>query len=446
MSKYIQPSVKILHNTPTNLGYELWCESRETITKYNSDGSFWLGTELIIPDNNDHIDRDHYKQLFETTIRKSDKDSFKVRTQSNYFDRISKMSLQYNNFPYFVFEVNGSILFRDVLYNINKASQWAVSLRFVHSVFTDFDPQNYKVSAEYEGVDIWEDQLEVFLKGVQDDMTTDNNRLKMPCSIHSKYWVGMNLKTLLGFIPMLKNEMPFFYEVYGKLFEDALMEYYPNIKNYYSERNDPSIYQYFSRDEDFKEGYQEVDDLVIFKMRMGPLLFSQFIRQSDVIVKGFYNELKHSDPNDFLTNKLFSSQTPYNITLICDKAKWNENIKKRSCWFSMSGKNDINSWSRVLDVVLKDINLDQFKELLPCIWEGNKCTTCPFFDDVKFRIEGLEVKNLPCGLCTNDLEVTKKRHLNDQTILSENYVLLAEAQNASHPNYSLYNELIKNEI
>lgn len=413
--KYINPSVKVYDWTNPTSGHELWLASRKNIISHNEEGKMVVGTEVI-------------------------------EDQRNYFDRIMRQGLQYQNFPTFVLELNGSVLFRDILFNINKIAQWAVSLRFVNSVTEDFSEGFYPISSEYKDVEIYEKAFDRYMESIANDKTTDVNRQTMPYSVSSTYWISMNLKTAIGFLSMLKIKMPFLFETYGtkmieaingifncegnELLEEEPSTYNFDLTNYLVPYIDDSIAQYFDNNHDtFEDKYIEVEDMVILKKEMGPLLFSQFLRQSDVIIKGFYNLVEHKTKEEFLSN-LITAETPIKVTYIAPKNKFLRTVSNRTCWFSQSSKYDINSWSIVLDIVLKNVNsLKDFTDLLPCQFKDNgdgtfKLCQCKYKEDVIFRNQGLEKRNLPCSILSNNLETALDRDNFDKTKLSSLYVSL----------------------
>ena len=129
------------------------------------------------------------------------------------------MNLQFNNMPQYIFEIEGSCLFRDLLFNINKTSMWAESNRYLFSILPDseiFNEEHYHISSEYKGIKEWEEQFDSYMNKIKEDPITDNNRPEMPYSISSFFWWGCNYKTLINLLSMLKLKMPFFYNVYGK--------------------------------------------------------------------------------------------------------------------------------------------------------------------------------------------------------------------------------------
>lgn len=392
----IKPSVKVLRRGYVLEAYDLWLKSRAAVVKRDKD-SLTVGNE-IIPNSE----------------------------ESAYIDRIMKMGLQYTNFPEFTFEIQGSTIFRDILFTLNECAQWATSLRFVNSTYEGFNENNYPVSEEYAGIPEWDTQFRKYMDKIKETMVTDENRVEMPYSMSSKFWFQMNWKTLVTFLSMLKIKMPFFYNVYGTLFEEALKECDINIKEYYVPFIDSSIDKYFIHSTDeFHEKFDVIDETVHLNKTMGLLLFSQFIRQKDSTIKGLYNMVTHTDPEEF-KHKVFYASTPINVRFISDEARFKRTIVNRNCWFSQASGYGLNSWSNILDLVIKGMPIEEFRNWLPCKFCEDGSISCKYYDDVKFRMEGVEKRNLPCAIFLKDKEIAKKRNEYDKTELSNKYVELLE--------------------
>lgn len=387
---YIDPKITLLDQIPIETGYEAWLRSRKSQISVEG-GLVHAGAETV--------------------------------PASEYRDRIFGMNLQYMNIPTFVFEIQGSVLFRDILYNLNNTGDWATSHRFEFSALDGFDPAYYPVSSEYRGIAEWEEQFDRYMDKVHETDVTDENRSEMPYSLSSLYWISMSWKTLIGFVSMLKLRMPFFYEVYGKLFEECMGWKGVPISDRLVPFIDISIQQYFRSkpDEQFRESFDTVGDTVVMNKSMGLLLFSQFLRQQGACIKGLYDQMVHSNPDAF-SHKVFYGSTQIDVSYTADISRFMGTIMNRLCWFSMSGGNGLNSWSPILNILLQYMDLDKFMKMVPCkVSEGH--VKCRFRDDIKFRKEGRENRgNLPCGIALMDSELCRQRHEQDRTILSEFYV------------------------
>jgi hypothetical protein len=294
-----------------------------------------------------------------------------------------KMNLQYSNFDQYVFEIQGSALFRDILYNINWNSQWATSLRFKVSTLdleTRLREEEYPISSEYKNIPEWENQFTKYMEAIHNSVKTDEVRLEMPYSVSSLYWVSINRKTLINLASMIKLKMPFFYNLYivPMLIEANISssELRDHIDSYLS--------IYFNDQSDWKEGSTYNSGFYTINSKMGLIMFSQFLRQGATTISGFYNELVHDDPIKF-SRKVFKGNTIINVTYNAHKDRVMNTVSNRLCAFAMSSGDDPCSWSYFLNNFLPDgITLDQFRDMLPCKFgqDGRVCE-CKFMDDVK---------------------------------------------------------------
>lgn len=380
---YENPSVRIIDATDSLIGHKIWCQSKSSVV---------------------HVEGGEVK------IGKS------VKKAADYYREITNMNMQYNNLPYFILEVNGSNLFRDLIYNINKASQWAVSLRLLHSVRDRHDIANYVISGEYEGIKEWEDAFYKYFDVVQEESRTDKNRITMPYSIKSTYWIGINFKSIVNLLTMMKLEMPFFYKVYGKLIAAEMNKYMPyntTIEEFYGNEVNSAVSKYFTKnDNEFKEECIKVDDYYLVKQEMGLILYSQFIRQADVEVKGLWDMLRHEDPEVF-SHKVFTGNTIIKTTYLAHVDRVATTVRNRTCFFSQSDgdENDPNYWSMFLSTFLSGIeSVDEFKEILPCRFCGHKMVQCKYKEDVTFRDEGLQEGYIPCPILNANYEYAEKRY------------------------------------
>ena len=406
MKTYKSATIKLISETALDSslggiydGYDLWIRSRKGIVQGDSySDNFLVGKEEVGFDE--------------------------------YSKRILKMNLQYNNFPYFVFEINGSILFRDILFNINKTSQWSVSLRFMHSVHDRLDESNFPISEEYKGIKEWEDAFDKYYDLVKIEPNTDRNRVLMPYSMSSTYWIGINLKSLVSLLGMLKLKMPFIYNLYGKLIEaEVLHRLGLDVSSLYRSEVDSGISQYFLGDaKSSEESCSSFGNHFSLNTKLSMILFSQFLRQSEVCVSGFYDILEHSDPEEF-KHKVITGSTEMMINYVAHKDRVKKTVSNRLCWFSQSDgdEQDSKSWSKFLNLFIKEVKtVEQFKEFLPCKFSGDKLCDCAFKDDVKFRNEGLEKSNLPCSILSNNLSYAEQRYDNCKNQLNSLYLDLTK--------------------
>lgn len=398
MRTYIKPSVKLLDSTNEFAGFYVWLKSRRKVIK-SKDGSpihikynglsaipeeFYVGNELV----NKH----------------------------DYLKRINDMNLQFNNMPQYIFEIEGSCLFRDLLFNINKTSMWAESNRYLFSILPDseiFNEEHYHISSEYKGIKEWEEQFDSYMNKIKEDPITDNNRPEMPYSISSFFWWGCNYKTLINLLSMLRLKMPFFYNVYGKRLMNQAEISEEELKPFV----DSSLQQYF-RCKDWNRGVVKNSDFYIMNIDISYVILSQFLRQSDVVISGLFSDLEHTDSEEF-SHRVFKGGTVCDVTYVANKFRVLQTVSKRCCNFAANSGDGPGSWNHILKNFIESVNSpDELRELLPCKFDNKGLLKyCPLWDDVKSRNEGLELRNCVCPLTTCKLEDAMKKMERDKNKL-----------------------------
>jgi nucleoside 2-deoxyribosyltransferase len=412
--KYVEPSVKLIDNSTPELGYFLWLKSRQWVIE-DLDGKKFMVD--MYPE---------YDWLCLVPTR------FKVGGElvdkREYLNRINKMNLQYNNLENYVFEINGSCLFRDILFNVNKIGMWAQSNRFLFSILGEGareDENNYAVSAEYKGIPEWEAQFETYMKAIKEDPIVDHNRLEMPYSISSTFWVCINKKTMYDFLSFLRLSAPYFYNVYGKLFTKGIADerLIPSVPS-------AAITQYIMKDaENYKQGSWNIQGTQIVNSDMALILYSQFIRQADTLVSGFYNEIIHTDADEF-SHRVFKGGTIIKTHYVADIDKALSTVRTRLCAFAMSSGDGPESWSHFINNFLPE-NLEpkEFMKMLPCKFSGCKLIECKFHDDIKFRNEGKEVSNCPCPIYSKSMADAESKKSRDNNKIGDAFHDLTEYLN-----------------
>ena len=378
---YRDVRVKLIDHNDPDLGFNLWVESRQGVVPKE---------EIESPE---------------------------------YVDKVRRMNLQYMNFPHFTFEIVGSILFRNFLYTINKVAQWAESQRFGFAGVEGFDESNYVVSEEYRGDSRYEAQWHEFMKAVQINLDPDVNRVEMPYSLSSRYWIQLDYKSLVALLGVMKYKFPFFYENYGTKMMTTVKEVAGvELESYIPKFIDTSMDQYFYHQlidlDTFEEGLTIIDDVVILKVKLGMVMYSQFLRQMDSNIKGLWDVIRSGD--------MMYGNTIIPATLVTNKERFFRTISNRSCWFSMSGGGNVeNSWSKVIDLALPKLSLNDFKALLPC---KSNPSQCKFREDIKIREDYKPSKEnhgssrLVCGLFHNSLDICNQRAKEDGTRISQLYI------------------------
>lgn len=402
---YIEPKVRLIdRNRIPKLGFYLWMKSRQWIIRDDENVRFMTDME---PDEDWFYNLPNQFYVGDEFVSLAD-----------YVEKIENMNLQYNNSEYYVFEIDGSCLFRDMLFNLNRAGQWAQSNRFLFSILDEnerYNSKHYHISAEYRNIPEWEEQFDKYMEAIKNDPIVDHNRLEMPYSVSSTFWISINWKTLCDFISFLKFKAPFFYEVYGLQFAEEVgyIPLNPSIQ--------PSISQYIIKHKAENEGMVQVGDTIICDTKMALILYSQFLRQSDTLVSGFLNEVMHENLVEF-SHKVFKGSTTFMIHYVADETKAMKTVSNRLCAFAMSSGTGPESWTYFLTRFLpKDFNGDDLKKLLPCTFDEHGVSNCKFREDIRFRNEGKEISNCPCPLVTRSLENAIRKKERDNNIIGDAY-------------------------
>lgn len=414
---YVEPEVKLIDLNVATSGFFMWMKSRQEIITDEDGYHFMKDMEL----HDEWIEQIPYQFIVGGEL---------VRLE-DYYERINQMNLQYNNFEYMVFEVNGSCLFRDFLYNISEAAAWAESSRFLFSILDEseiYNSENYRISAEYAGINQWEEQFDRYMQAIKDDPIVDHNRLHMPYSISSRFWFGASVRTLTSMVAWLKFNSPALYEIYGTQFE-----YYLKLGREITKKDiDSKLHQLVLEEGPHEEGSVEMNGFYYLNTKMALILYSQFIRQSGTTISGYYNILMHdySEIDEFMT-RVFTGSTVIDVYYQAHKTKVKHTVSKRLCAFAMSSGEGPDSWSYFLNrLVPKNMTADQLKELLPCSFNGYEMTHCVHHDDIKFRNEGMEISNCPCPLVTKSMEHAQmKKERDNNNIGNAYYELTKKMQN-----------------
>jgi nucleoside 2-deoxyribosyltransferase len=411
--QYVDPEVHLLNqlNAP-HVGFFLWMKSRQwVVTELGPGTTSNFMTLFDVPYDGwlDNVPEKFYvgKELVE---------------KSEYLNRIEKMNLQYNNMDYYVFEIQGSCLFRDFLFNVSKIAEWAQSNRFLFSILDDKERYNedcYWVSSEYKGKIKWETQFKIYMNAIKNDPIVDHNRLEMPYSISSLFWIGVNKKTLMDIISYMKKYIPFFYYTYGIKFENEI----PGLSEMIPSNPSATMYQYlmsYSDYTNFTEGTTKSRGTYLIDTKMGMILYSQFIRQADTIISGFYNLLNKSDPVN--GNVVIKGGTILNVHYVASEAKVKSTVSTRLCAFAMSSGDGPCSWSYFINNFISNIdNPRDFMKLLPCRFHHNQLADCKFKDDIKFRYDGTEKSNIPCPIFTGSIADASKKRSRDKNKIGNLY-------------------------
>lgn len=413
---YIDPSVKLIDSSESYAGFFLWMKSRQEVIT-SLDGFHFMKDCQLTPT--------WYYALPNIFMVGDEKVS-----RDQYYEKIDRMNLQYNNAEYLLFEINGSCLFRDLCYTMMCTAQFAESNRFLFSILDEtarYESKYYKISSEYKDIPEWEAQFERYMQKIKEDPIVDHNRHEMPYSISSRFWFGCNRRQLIALISFMKNECHFLYEVYGKL----LMSQSDIEKcNLYAGPN-PLTEQHLLVEEDtnnFKEGVEHVHGEIYVSTKIGLILYSQFARQYGAKIRGYFDILRNEkDKEEEFKHKVFKGDTVFNIVYSADQTKVMQTVRTRLCAFAMSSGNDPCSWSYFLNHFIPEtITPEQLKQMLPCTWKGNKLVHCKFREDIKFRNEGKEISNCPCPLVSLRIEDAEAKKVRDHNKIGDAFYNLTK--------------------
>ena len=389
------PEIILDNYIDVKYAFDLWLKSRDFVTTRNADGSI--------------------NQINGETIN----------NMSEYMDRVFKMGLQYVNFPKFSFHIFGSILFRDICFNINRTSQWSESTGFKHEQLKDFNITNYPMSKEYEHSEKWNNAIVEYFDHIQKNFEDiDIQREKMPYCLYSEYWVQFDWQTLVSFLAMLKMRMPFFYENYGlKIINSVNKELNIDIEKYLPNYIDTRIDQYFY--DDFNKSYEEVDnymevgDSVVLRYNLPLIAYSQFIRQIDTRTKGLFDLIVNTTKDYVIT-----SQTIIPMTYYADKKRWYRTISNRTCQLIIH-----KTWTPILNLMLKKMSYDDFKKIMSCKCKDGH-VVCKFWEDLKYRYSGNNTQAQKCGIALMDRNIIEDNKKRNSSILVDNLEKLFEEWNS----------------
>jgi len=373
-------SIKLLNEGSIYDGFEFWKRSRINRLKVTGDRVLF------------------YK----------DNDIIEAKDKEAYMKEVLTMNLSYNEFVYFEFEIVGSLLFRDFMFSFsNIIDRWAESTRFngnlLHPSKEYIDPQTGKVMDELKNIwNIYEVGRQKFEKG---DITFDQFRLDMPYSAETIFWIGINLKNLSRMLSLMRKEFYPIYKVYAPQFFNEVEGLKEFFESYYDSTGvEDSMYQYFSDGvSDPYGGRINWENLG----NIGFILYSQLIRQSGTIFRGYFDLLR----NIGLESHNFTGKSIVKVECLQTEKRRLATAKIRSCWFSMSDASSGKdySWSKILESYFKSTPDSELPELLPCSPKDGCIGNCKFKQDLAFRNVNLESQHLPCAFLLEDYKLIEDR-------------------------------------
>lgn len=324
-------------------------------------------------------------------------------------DRIRKEDLPIGDFVWIVFDITSSIAFRDLLFSLRKpyAAEWARSNRVDNTgiVFAD----------EYRGMLTTPNFLENYKIVTDFSINLDTRKDHFPYAVSTTYCWATNSRQLASLLVSLKKSIPYLYEIYGKMFEEALVS--SNIK-LPTAKSDTLISDLCCHNVNGNVGinFDEDSGVVTGRFIKTGVFLSQFIRNHAAVIKSnFVDELMMNSLQD--TVDMNQSQL-FTMEIICpDKATFINMIRTRSCWFSKHDLEDDSSWSSLVVEYIKGLGLS-LADTLPC--NGNP-DLCKYRTELESRIKAgknrdnsLKDKGAalqPCVLITGIKEEIDKRRI-----------------------------------
>lgn len=302
--KFQDPKVSLVSYTPTTGAYYAWLSSR--VGHFTVNG-YPVGRILFYDFCNEIYFEYHSNGERKTQLLRPDT-VFTVDGQVvvNH-EYMQKMGENVTDFPTYMFEITGSVLFRDFLFSINWSSRWATSRSLSKEQIKDCN--NFPLSSEYAGDIRHERQLYSYLRRLQLDAASS----AFPYSVSTTFWWGCNYQTLIDVLSLMKLEYPLLWNTYGKLFFEAFAERHEHLSEDDLKPDvSPALQQYLKL-EDWEESVTKVKGIYIVDGRMELVNYSRSIRQSPAIISGLLPYFREH-PDEVLTG---DTQIPYR--LITDK-------------------------------------------------------------------------------------------------------------------------------
>ncbi|AMM44928.1 thymidylate synthetase [Bacillus phage SP-15] len=296
---------------------------------------------------------------------------------------VEAMDLPLNGFAQYVFHVNSSLLFRDLMFTIRPLVVWAKSNRT-----TPINNKNMFCSGEYEG--IYENEIQAMFNEVYEEIESgvpqDFAKKKLPMAANTEFTMSIDDRTLIAFIKVLKLHNKDLYEIYGKKFLEAI----GRDEDYVENRHMVDIYPKISLSQQEIEAVgttHEHLEQFIGVYSISNNLMAQFIRQHFSTIKnGLYNKIEHKSVSDKeVALQRCDDETV--VALYADRSSFRKVLSVRAQWFGQWDHKGNDSWSAILDPYVKDMTPEEFMELLP---HGNAEST--MLEDMKPRIRAGKVE------------------------------------------------------
>lgn len=339
-------------------------------------------------------------------IRKSTGDKI---FKSSFFEEITKLNLSFNKFVVINFHIKSSTIFRDFLYTFNNTAQWARNSRTTAS-WEEYYKHCTSISEEFwvdnDLSDSIKNSLKVFdnkyneLKG---SSLGPNECLSQYTHLAhtTEYWWGVDLQSLFKILKFMEEEIPLFFSYYGlkmiKQLDQMMAEQVKSVGQF------SKLYE-ICKDKIFYDDYVNMyinDDFnkSIFSINnVGLGLYSQLIRHSDIVVRGFIEMFKGKTNDEIRNMNLVSEFCIPKVTVDSYYGnRFDRVLRTRMCWFSKTDVQSHDSWMKLIEPYL-DANVGsdtkKFMRMLPC--KGN-CNQCTIKMAMESRLAGADPE-LPCAV------------------------------------------------
>jgi hypothetical protein len=348
---------------------------------------------------------------------------------------IEKMDIPVNGMSHYVFHINSSLLFRDLMLTLRPIVPWARSNRT-----TPMSNKNMFLSGEYKGLKDY--ALQVMMNSMYEDIKSgipqDFAKKKLPMAANTEFTISVDDRTLVSFLKVLYLHNKDLYEAYGKLFLKAMEK----EEDYLLSRHTVDIFDKLALSEAEVKAIGTTNEYLesftgVYELSLN--LASQFIRQHFAKIKnGLYNMIDQKPLLQLVYIRCFDTIP---VALYTDRATFRRTLSVRSCFFGQWDHAGSDSWSNILDPYVKHQTNEEFLKLLPC--EG-VCTQCKIFEDMKPRLQagrvqkiirgGKEVTitgevNPPCAILIEKPEMIdfRVKKYGSNSVVSQKWVALVEA-------------------
>lgn len=311
---------------------------------------------------------------------------------------VQKMDLPIGAFLTHHFYVKSSLLFRDLIFSLRPAVIWARSQRTV-----PLTVENMNMSSEYEfNHEFNQKKIDLVLTELSQGVPQDFAKKKLPMGFVTEFTISMDDRSLVNFLHSLKINCKELYEIYGPLFLKAI-----NQDETHLDRKMQDIFPKYAMNQEELDAatgigqYHEVLDTIILANTMQLSLFSQYLRQHYSNIK---SELWNLIKDKGLCENLCCDDE-IRAVLYANKTAFKKVITARTCFFGMWDSSDSGSWNHILEPVVKNMSVDEFKENLPCKGCGTGCT---IRGDMIPRVKLIEV-NPPCAILIENPDTIRLR-------------------------------------